>query len=88
MAVPKIELREGEKLWFERWTWPDEAPVGRLWKVTTSGKVLSCMGVPDGEVFEGNPFPGKLFCEIADEDFGRISLEDAQKLFSKSEDSE
>lgn len=88
MAVPKIELREGEELWFERWSLFKEAPSGRLWRVASSGKVLSCISVPDGEVFEGNPFPGKLFCEIADEEFSSISLEDAQKLFSKSEDSE
>lgn len=51
MAVPKIELREGEKLWFERWTWPDEAPSGGLWKIDSKGVVLGVMPVPEGGVF-------------------------------------
>lgn len=88
MAVPKIELREGEKLWFERWTWPDEAPSGGLWKIDSKGVVLGVMPVPEGGVFKKTWATGRLLCEIADEDFWPISLADAQKLFSKSEDSE
>lgn len=91
MAVPKIELREGEKLWFERWTRPDEAPIGKLWKVGSDGVVISVLPVPPTD--ENSTFvecwgTGRLIAVVADEDFWPISLEDAQKLFSKSEDSE
>ena len=51
MAVPKIELREGEKLWFERWTWPDEPARGILWKVDSNGDVVETMPVPEGTEF-------------------------------------
>lgn len=83
MAVPKIELREGEELWFERFSRPNEAPNGVIWKVNSEGVVLETLPVPEGDSFEKAWCAGKLLCEISDEDFWPISLADAQKLFTK-----
>ena len=88
MAVPKIELRDGEWLLFERFNMPGESPWGTLWKVDSKGRILETLSVPDGDSFKKALDAGKSICSVWDLDFGSISLEDAQKLFSKSEDSE
>ena len=83
MAVPKIELRDGEKLWYERFSRPGDPPWGTLWKVDSKGVVLEVMSVPEGESFRETWAAGRLICEVSDEDFWPISLADAQKLFTK-----